>query len=127
MVTENTFIVLSWKDQVCFVRRHYNQCTSSYTRGDTGRDTSGDRARHTGRDTGQLKTQVMKILAWKIYCVLVISTFGSHLCMNRVSVGSATKTPTGQKRKRALSEIDINQINRKSITTLTHSDGDLVV
>ena len=29
-------------------------------------------------------------------------------------MGSATKTPTGQKRKRALSEIDINQITTTS-------------
>ena len=43
--------------------------------------------------------------------------------MTRVSsAGSASKTPTGRKRKRALEEVDINQMNGKSTSALTQSD-----
>lgn len=38
------------------------------------------------------------------------------------SAGSASKTPTGRKRKRALEEVDVNQMNGKSTSTLTQSD-----
>ena len=38
------------------------------------------------------------------------------------SAGSASKTPTRQKRKRALEEVDVNQMNGKPVTTLTQSD-----
>lgn len=92
--------------------------TSSYTSSDTAKDTNSD----TARDTSHVSTKD--------------SSMESSLCignkhfwqspavrsMSRVSLGSATKTPTGRKRKRALSEIDMNQINGKPSTTLTHID-----
>ena len=85
--------------------------TSSYTTGDTGRDTSDDTA---GDTDGHVSTKDCSMES--SLCIGNQHFWQSPAVrsMNRVSVGSATKTPTGRKRKRALSEIDINQITTTS-------------
>ena len=54
--------------------------------------------------------------------VITCSTTGVRSMTRVSSAGSASKTPTGRKRKRALEEVDINQMNRKSTSALTQSD-----
>ena len=80
--------------------------TTSYTTGDTDRDTS-------------------LASSWdESLCIGNQSFLQSPAVrsMTRVSTGSASKTPTGRKRKRALGEIDINQMNGKAASSLTQSD-----
>lgn len=80
--------------------------TTSYTTGDTDRDTS-------------------LASSWdESLCIGNQSFLQSPAVrsMTRVSTGSASKTPTGRKRKRTLGEIDINQMNGKAASSLTQSD-----
>ena len=83
--------------------------TSSYTSDDTAKDTNGDTA--TTKDSS-FSLCIGNKHFWQSPAVR---------SMSRVSLGSATKTPTGRKRKRALSEIDMN-LSGKLATTSTHID-----
>ena len=82
--------------------------TTSYTSGDRSRDTNGD----TTRDTSLMDSSL---------CIgnqhFVQSPAAKSL--TRISLGSATRVLTGRKRKRALGEIDINQMNGKPTTAVT--------
>ena len=88
--------------------------TGSYTSNDTSGDTAGDTSHVSTKDSSMESSLCIgNQHFWQSPAVR---------SMSRVSLGSATKTPTGRKRKRALSEIDMNQINGKSTTTSTHID-----
>ena len=92
--------------------------TSSYTSGDTAGDTDHDTARDRSLDVSTRDSSMESSLCIGNQHFLQSPAVRS---MTRVSLGSATKTPTGRKRKRALGEIDVNQLNGKP-TALTHND-----
>ena len=76
--------------------------TSSYTSDDTSRDTNGD----TTGDTSLMDSSLCIGNQHFVQSPAVRS-------LTRISLGSATKLLTGRKRKRALGEIDVNQMNGK--------------